>query len=97
MPLVILHHLLNVSVQLANKRGFKQKNFMETERASCEVQTGLSVLLQVARISQLTVSRLFTRCAILNISQLYRPPRPVTRIALLYGDECASSEVRTEL
>jgi hypothetical protein len=26
MPLVILHHLLNVSVQLANKRGFK-KNF----------------------------------------------------------------------
>jgi hypothetical protein len=27
MPLVILHHLLNVSVQLANKRGFtKTKN-----------------------------------------------------------------------
>jgi hypothetical protein len=25
MPLVILHHLLNVSVQLANKRGFTQK------------------------------------------------------------------------
>jgi hypothetical protein len=25
MPLVILHHLLNVSVQLANKRGFKKK------------------------------------------------------------------------
>jgi hypothetical protein len=25
MPLVILHHLLNVFVQLANKRGFKQK------------------------------------------------------------------------
>jgi hypothetical protein len=25
MPLVILHHLLNVSVQLANKSGFKQK------------------------------------------------------------------------
>jgi hypothetical protein len=24
MPLVILHHLLNVSVQLANKRGFKK-------------------------------------------------------------------------
>jgi hypothetical protein len=24
-PLVILHYLLNVSVQLANKRGFKQK------------------------------------------------------------------------
>jgi hypothetical protein len=27
MPLVILHHLLNVSVQIANKRGLKeQKN-----------------------------------------------------------------------
>jgi hypothetical protein len=25
MPLVILHHLLNLSVQLANKRRFKQK------------------------------------------------------------------------
>jgi hypothetical protein len=25
MPLVILHHLLNVFVQLANKRGFKKK------------------------------------------------------------------------
>jgi hypothetical protein len=25
MPLVILHHLLNVSIQLANKRGFKKK------------------------------------------------------------------------
>jgi hypothetical protein len=25
MPLVILHNLLNVFVQLANKRGFKQK------------------------------------------------------------------------
>jgi hypothetical protein len=25
MPLVILHHLLNVSVQLANKRGFTKK------------------------------------------------------------------------
>jgi hypothetical protein len=27
MPLVILHHLLNVSVQLANKRGLKKLNF----------------------------------------------------------------------
>jgi hypothetical protein len=26
VPLVILHHLLNVSVQLANKRGLKKKN-----------------------------------------------------------------------
>jgi hypothetical protein len=25
MPLVILHHLLNVFVQLANKRGFTKK------------------------------------------------------------------------
>jgi hypothetical protein len=43
-------------------------------------------LLQVASISQLTVSRLSRQCGILNISQPYRPPGPVTGIALLYGD-----------
>jgi hypothetical protein len=32
---------------------------------------------------QLTVSRLSRQCGILNISQPYRPPRPVTRITLL--------------
>jgi hypothetical protein len=32
MPLVILHHLLNVSVQLANKRGFKRKLGVGTQR-----------------------------------------------------------------
>jgi hypothetical protein len=44
------------------------------------------LLLQVASISQLTVSRLSRHCGILNISQPYRPSRPVTGIALLYGD-----------
>jgi hypothetical protein len=39
--------------------------------------------LQVASTSQLTVSRLSRQCGILNISQPYRPPRPVTGIALL--------------
>jgi hypothetical protein len=34
MPLVILHHLLNVFVQLANKRGFtkKKKNYQKNKR-----------------------------------------------------------------
>jgi hypothetical protein len=39
---------------------------METECASCEVRTGLYVLLQVAGISQLTVSRLSRQCGILE-------------------------------
>jgi hypothetical protein len=56
---------------------------METECASCEVRTGQQVLLQVASISQLTVSRLCRQYGILNISQTYRPPRPLTGIALL--------------
>jgi hypothetical protein len=37
-------------------------------------------------ITQLTVSLLSRQCEILNITQPYRPPRPVTGIALLYGD-----------
>jgi hypothetical protein len=57
---------------------------METECASCDVRTGLQVLLKVASISQLTVSRMSRQCGILNISQPYRSPRPVTGIALLY-------------
>jgi hypothetical protein len=60
---------------------------MVKECASCEVQTGLYVLVQVASILQLTVSRLSRQCDILNISQPYRSPRPVTGLALLYGDE----------
>jgi thioredoxin-related protein len=32
MPLVILHHLLNVFVQLANKRGFTKKKKVRTSQ-----------------------------------------------------------------
>jgi hypothetical protein len=54
---------------------------MEMECASCEVRTGL---LQVASISQLTVGRLSRQCGILNISQPYSFPRPVTGIAFFF-------------
>jgi hypothetical protein len=43
--------------------------------------------LQARSSDNLTaVSRLSRQCGIPNISQPYRPPRPVTGIALLYGD-----------
>jgi hypothetical protein len=43
MPLVILHHLLNVSVQLANKMGFKQnkENFYGKGNENHEFATGI--------------------------------------------------------
>jgi hypothetical protein len=55
----------------------KQKNsFWGIERGRCvELKT-----------LPLSINRLSIQCAILNISQPYRPPRPVTGIALLYGD-----------
>jgi hypothetical protein len=36
MPLVILHHLLNVFVQLANKRGFTKKKIPECIITDCK-------------------------------------------------------------
>jgi hypothetical protein len=38
MPLVILHHLLNVFVQLANKRGFTKKK-KKKHYEECDVTT----------------------------------------------------------
>jgi hypothetical protein len=83
--------ILNALLPLLLKPGIEQ-----VTRAVQENQVGFElngthqllalVLLQVASISQLTVSRLSRQCRILNISQTYRPPRSVTGIALLYGD-----------
>jgi hypothetical protein len=45
MPLVILHHLLNVFVQLANKRGFtkKKKNNYITDLDGVTLRAGSAV------------------------------------------------------
>jgi hypothetical protein len=39
MPLVILHHLLNVFVQLANKRGFTKKKKKSFEAMYAVIET----------------------------------------------------------
>jgi hypothetical protein len=45
MPLVILHHLLNVFVQLANKRGLKKKKKKKRkEKKTAESQQRSNVL-----------------------------------------------------
>jgi hypothetical protein len=51
-----------------------QECFWGVERGRCVGLTTLSPF----------VSRLSRQCGILNISQPYRPPRPVLQIALLY-------------
>jgi hypothetical protein len=45
MPLVILHHLLNVSVQLANKRELKKNYTAKLMEAICNVYTKNSYII----------------------------------------------------
>jgi hypothetical protein len=77
---LILQAALGPGVHSASNRNEyqKQKNkcFWGVECCRC---VGLTALPP-------TVSRPSRQCGILNISQPYRPPRPVKGIAILYGD-----------
>jgi hypothetical protein len=53
------------------------------KKPSCGVKRGRRISLTTSPPSE---SRLHRQYGILNISQLYRPPRHVTARALLYGD-----------
>jgi hypothetical protein len=53
----------------------------ETEKCFWDVERGRDVGLTTLPLS---VSQLSRQCEILNISQLYRPPRPVMGIAFFY-------------
>jgi hypothetical protein len=75
---LILQAALGPRVYSASNRNEYQehKNVLgAVERGRC---VGLTTLPP-------SVSRLYRQCEILNISQPYRPPRPVTGVALLYG------------
>jgi hypothetical protein len=77
--------ILNISQPYRPPRPVNGNSFTLWRRSVLPVRNELDCkYCKVTSISQLTVSQLSRQCEILNISQPYRPPRPVTRIALLY-------------
>jgi hypothetical protein len=64
----------------------KIRNFCSDVK-SLLLSTGVQIPAQIfglPRLRHCATSRLSRQCGILNISQPYRPPKPVTGIALLF-------------